>query len=95
MWHSHSWLSSRLRLDRYAARCSGPPSPRDAETAAILCEAVRGTGRAGSKRINTTKLNHSIPSATANDTKIATATATNPIPLSMATSSVWAELQSN
>jgi hypothetical protein len=79
----------------YAARCSGSPSPRDAATAAILRSTVCGAVRAGINLSNNTKLNHSIPSATANDTKIATATATNPIPLSMAMSSVWAGLQTN
>jgi len=72
----------------YAARCPDSPAPCDIETAAILCATVCTTGRAGINRINKTKLNHSIPSATANETKIATATATNPIPLSMAMSSV-------
>jgi hypothetical protein len=72
----------------YAARRSGSPSPRDFAIAAIRCATVCGAGRAGIKRISKTKLNHSSPSATAYETKIAPATATNPIPLSMAMFSV-------
>ena len=68
----------------YAARCSDSPPGRDCAIAAILCATVCGAGRAGIKRISKTKLNHSSPSATAYETKIAPATATNPIPLSMA-----------
>jgi hypothetical protein len=75
-------------LEPYAARRSDPPFPRDCETAAIRCATVCGAGRAGITRISKTKLNHSSPSATAYETKIAPATATNPIPLSMAMSSV-------
>jgi hypothetical protein len=79
----------RLRDQKtYAARDSGSPSPRDCAIPAILCATVRGAGRAGIKRISKTKLNHSSPSATANEIKIAPATATNPIPFSMAKSSL-------
>jgi hypothetical protein len=77
-----------LCRESYAARRSDSPAPRDFEIAAIRCATVCGAGRAGIKRISKTKLNHSSPSATAYETKIAPATATNPIPLSMAKSSV-------
>src|SRR5580698_6474326 len=73
-----------LASDRYAARRSDSPAPGGCETAAIGCAA----GRAGINFISKTRLSHSIPSATSNDTKIAPATATNPIPFSMAKSSV-------
>jgi hypothetical protein len=46
----------------------------------------REVARAGMAFISRTRLSHSIPSATANDTKIAPATAANPMVFSMAVS---------
>jgi hypothetical protein len=59
---------------------------RACDTGDTLCATIGDVDRAGIIFISKTRLAHSRPSATANDTKIAPATPANPIVFSMAVS---------
>src|ERR1700756_4396970 len=85
--HSQKWLCRC-----YAAFWLYGAPPARCSPAAILCFTVCGVGRAGIKRIRSTRLSHSRPSATANDAKIALATPTKSMVYSMVLSSVVAGL---